>query len=323
MVLEITSTTDSPEAVNAAKGILAEKTLADKSAPAKSDKTDDKGETTEASETTDTDLEETQDAESTSNEDADDGDADTEKEADEKPKKQGGFQKRIARFQKQLSQKDQELAYWKQEALTGKAPAKTDQKTIETKAEPIGKPKADKFKTHEDYVEALTDWKIEQREKSNEQKKNEAQVKTEFQKKGETFQARISEFKKTNDDFDDLMADTNVDVPVYVQEIFLTSEIGPALMYELAKNPKELARISKLSPIPAALEMGKLEAKLSGTSTKAESKETKITKAPEPIKTVGAKGGSLKKSIDDPNLSQREFEKLRNEQLKAKRAQAF
>lgn len=319
MALEIVSTTDSQEAVNAANGILAQKVVADqnKSAPGKSDKTDDTGETAEASDAAEIDLEEAQDPDSTSNEDADE----EEKVDGEKPvKKPGGFQKRIARFQKQLSQKDQELEYWKKEAMAVKPTAKVDQKAVETKLEPIGKPKSDKYKTHDEYVEALTDWKMEQREKAVEQKAKENQVKSEFQKKGEVFQTRIEEFKKTADDFDDLMADTNVDVPVYVQEIFLTSEMGPALMYELAKNPKELERISRLSAIPAALELGKLEAKLSSNSTTASSKETKTTKAPDPVKPVGAKGGSLKKSIDDPNLSQKDFEKLRNEQIKARRA---
>ena len=109
-----------------------------------------------------------------------------------------------------------------------------------------------------------------------------------------------------------------VEVPHYVSELFITSEHGPALMYELAKNTKELERISKLSPIQAALEIGKLEAKITSSSkSAAPSVEKKATKAPAPIDPVGGKGGSVKKSLSDPNLSQAEYEKLRREQMKA------
>lgn len=325
MGIEIVSTTDTSEAVNAAKGILADKAVVEteKSASAEAAPADSADEITEDSETTDDVSDENQDDESTSTDDANSEDKPAKTEDGKSQKKKGGFKKRIERFQKQLSQKDQELEYWKKEAMAGKPQPKAEQKAVEIKVEAAGKPKSDSFKTHEEYVEALTDWKLEQREKANEQKAREAQVKTEFQKNADTFKSRIEEFKKNADDFDELMNDVTVAVPPYVQEIFLTSENGPALMYELAKNPKELERISRLSPIPAAIEIGKLEAKLAKTSEKAESKETKTTKAPEPVKPVGAKGGSAKKSIDDPNLSQKEFEKLRAEQLKARQAESF
>lgn len=306
----VTSTTDSVEAVNAVNAILADKTIVEKSASA--EKSD---ETPEVSDTAETDLDESQDAELSP---TDEGDDEETKDA-EKPKKKGGFQKRIERFQKQLSQKDQEIEYLRKVAFeAGKTATKADQKEPDKKIEVLGKPKADSFDSHEDYVDALTDWKIEQREKANEQKAKENQVRTEFQKKGEAFQTRIAEFKKSASDFDELMEDVSIDVPVHVQEIFLTSENGPALMYELAKNQKELERISKLSPMSAALEMGKIEAKFTKSSDS--STPTKTTKAPEPIKTVGSKGGSIKKSIDDPSLTQREFEKLREAQIKAARA---
>jgi hypothetical protein len=45
-------------------------------------------------------------------------------------------------------------------------------------------------------------------------------------------------------------------------QALLTSEHGPAIMYQLAKSPAELARISALPPLDAAREIGRLEAKL-------------------------------------------------------------
>lgn len=323
----VSSSTDSQEAVNAANGVLADKVVVDetKSVPEPKQAT---GETAEASDATETDLEETPSLDSTSTEEGED-EVEAKDDEEKAPKKKGGFQKRIEKFQKKLSEKDQEIEYLRKIAFEKKQQEDPPKSPVE-KVEVIGKPQAPKandFETHEEYVKAhdnyvetLTDWKLEQKDKQREQAARENAAKTEFQKKGDAFQSRINEFKKSAEDFDDLMEDVNIDVPLHLQEVFLTSELGPALMYELAKNQKELERISKLPPITAALELGKIEARLAKASELPASKELKTPKAPTPIAPIGAKGGSLKKSIDDPNLSQREYERLREEQIKARMA---
>ncbi len=324
MAMIVTSTSDNKDAANATKdAVLAtEKPAVDtKSAPEVSAS----GETTEESDTAETDLEETQSPESTSTAEGDEEEIEAKDDGEKAPKKKGGFQKRIERFQKTISskdlaisKKDMEIEYLRQEVAKAKQPAQTDQTVVEKK-EILGKPKADNFDSHEEYVDALTDWKLEAKDKEREQKAKETQIKTEFQAKGQAFQTRINEFKKANDDFDELMegVDGDIIVPIHVQEVFMSSENGPALMYELAKDQKELARISSLSPTQAILAMGKLEAKFA--KTQAQSTSAKTTKVPAPISPVGGKGGSIKKSIDDPSLSQREYEKLREQQMKAAR----
>lgn len=271
---------------------------------------EEQDETTEESETSESE-------ESLDNTEESEDEHDEEKsQQDEKPKKKGGFKKRIERFQRKLSVAEQELAYWKEKALKENSKAEPESKTP-AKTETNGKPKVDDFATYEEYTEALTDWKIEQREKERDSKARETQVKTEYQKQVETFQSKVSEFAKTKDDFEDVISEVD-DVPLSlgVSEAITSSENGPELMYELAKNKKELMRINALSPILAAREIGKIEARLAKTESKP---IPKTTKAPAPISPVGNKGSAtIKKSIYDPNLSQADYERLMAEREKRK-----
>ena len=167
-------------------------------------------------------------------------------------------------------------------------------------------------------MEALTDWKVDQRDKAREIQAKEAQVKTEHQKAIEAHQAKVQSFKEAHADFDDVLEDVN-DVPmsITVQQAILSADNSAELMYQLAKHKDEYKRICALPPIAAAKELGKFEVKY----LKASSDETPTpttTKAPKPVSPVrGGKGSSVRKSIDDPNLSQREYERLREEQIAA------
>lgn len=311
MSVNIVSTTDSDEAVLSAIGSkLAKNNEADetKSASSKDAKASKQDETAEDSETSENaELEDSDSSESTDDEDLKD-----ESKDDQKPKKKGGFQKRIERFQKKISEKDQEVEYWKREALKGKSPDKAEPET-QFKAKPTdAKPKAESFETHEEYVDALTDWKLEQKEKERAAKAEQAQIKNEREKQVQSFQSKVSEFQKSHDDFDEVVAEVD-DIPLSMplQEAIVSSDIGPQVMYELAKDRDELERINRLSPIAAAREIGKIEARLAKESSSAkETTEKKITKAPPPIAPVGSKGSAKTiKSPDDMSFS--EYKKWR------------
>ena len=101
------------------------------------------------------------------------------------------------------------------------------------------------------------------------------------------------------------------------EEYIVSSEHGPALLYELAKDPKEAERINSLPPVQAARALALIEARISQASGEKTTTETKTTKAPKPLTPVGSKGSSVKKTIYDKGLSQKEFEALRAEQRAA------
>lgn len=267
-------------------------------------------------------ADETSEESDPSNEETQELDGNDESEAqdeDKKPKKQNGFKKRIDKLNSRLTAKEQEIEYWKQQALKGPAP-KQESAPNESlaSAKNDSRPKEDDFNSHAEYIEALTDWKIEDRERAKEAKAKQAEAKSSIEKQVSTHLERVESFKKSHDDFDEVIADVD-DVPmsIAVQEVILSSDNGPALMYELAKNRAEFERISKLPAIAAALELGKIVSKIASTSESSNQKpEVKTTKAPTPIKPVGSKTGVVKKTIYDPNLSQGEYEAMRAEQLR-------
>lgn len=102
------------------------------------------------------------------------------------------------------------------------------------------------------------------------------------------------------------------------------SEHGPAIAYELAKNPEEATRISKLSPLEQAREFGRLEerqaAKVARDKRKAErdaqaNTPLRVSKAPTPPRRrVSGGGGKVGISPDTDNFA--DFEKMADEKMK-------
>lgn len=94
--------------------------------------------------------------------------------------------------------------------------------------------------------------------------------------------ARFDAVRKAHPDFDELVEKikgTEADnVPQHVLNYLFESEKGGELHYYLLKNPVESVRISKLKPILALAELGKLEAKLTEPPAK-----TTPTASAEPV----------------------------------------
>lgn len=246
-----------------------------------------------------------------------------EESEEEKPSKlelTKNAKKRIDKLVKERAQARQEVEYWKSEAIKQKS--QSQESTEASKKNPAakdgGRPKAENFEKHEDFIEALTDWKIAQRDQVN--KENE--IKAKEQNRIESYKKRAQEFAKDHSDWNDVVEDIK-DIPLSmtVYSELLDSENGPELYYELAKNPDELRRICSLGPISAARELGKFEASLSKESSGSKAETKKITTAPKPPTTVGTKSVHTK-SIYAPDISQHEFERLRADQIKERRKRA-
>jgi hypothetical protein len=312
MDIEVQSATPTTETATSEKSSEASKEVAKvKQQSVSAD--DSADETALESDTEELEADESQDAD-------DESESDDQKDEDPRPKKKNGFKKRIDKLNQRVSEREQEIAYWKAEALKQKSqdnqPKEEPAKVI---AETASKPLADNFDTHEEYVEALTDWKIEQREAQRSVKDREAQVKTEYQKAIDSHMSRIEEFKKSAPDFNDVLKEFDEDHAGFrfsagLEESLITSDLGPAVIYELAKNPKELMRINALGVVAQAREIGKIEARLS-RQEKPEPK--KLTNAPAPLKPVGGKNAASSKSLND--MDPDEYMRERREQLKNSR----
>jgi hypothetical protein len=229
-----------------------------------------------------------------------------EKEPKEKLSK--NVEKKIGKLTKKASEARAEAEYWRKEALkhqTAPAAQSPQAQPLETKV-PDGKPVPENFESHAAYEEALVEWKVEQKLSARDQKAKEAEVKTIQQQREETFFKDREEFAKTKDDFEDVMEgiqDIKLSLTVY-ESVLDAGKQGPELLYALGKEPELLKRICAMPAIQAAREIGKFEAKLSSPSLPVA--EAKTTKAPKPIKPVGTNTADV--STKQPwEMSYREY----------------
>lgn len=273
-------------------------------------------ESTEASETTE-ELEESSQDES---EGQDEDDSDSDESTNQKPKRKSGFQRKIDKLTKRNAEKERELEYWRAEALKSKQQkpeTEQAQEQVETPKlshQDDGRPNADEFDTYEAYIDALTDWKLEQKERAKEIQAKETQVKNEYQAKVDAHSKRLNEFVQKHDDFQEVIENVDdINMSLAVQQAILESDDGPHLMYELAKQRDEYARICQLPPFAAARELGKFEAQIKASSTQKQVTEIKKPKAPPPISPVGSKV-SMSKSLSDMDYD--EYRRVRLEQMR-------
>lgn len=276
----------------------------------------------------DSETEETETTESESKDEGTPEEGETQAKEDDKEaaepaaKKKGGFQRRIDKLNAAKSAAQQEAEYWKRLALESAGATKKDTPTVEKQAATEGKPNPDSFDTHAEFVEALTDWKTDQKLAARDQKLEREKFQSTQAKAVQTYVERKEAFSEKVSDFEDVLSEVD-DIPISpaLQEIILSSENGPELAYELAKNRDEYARVCKLPPLAAAREIGKIESRIAARTSEAKPENKKITKAPKPLEPVSAGGkGVVKKTVYDTDLSQADYEKLRAEHLKRRQA---
>lgn len=98
------------------------------------------------------------------------------------------------------------------------------------------------------------------------------------------------------DDFEQVAYNPKLTITNEMAETIQSSDIGPELAYYLGSNPKDAERISRLSPLGQAKEIGKIEAKLVS-----EPPVKRTTSAPEPISPVTARAiGAPSSDTTDP-----------------------
>jgi len=114
---------------------------------------------------------------------------------------------------------------------------------------------ADQFESTEAYADALAYQKAEELIAKREAAKQQSQVL-------ESYHDLEEEARTKYDDFEQVAYNPKLPVTNVMAETIQSSEIGPELAYYLGSNPKEAERISRMTPLSQAKEIGKIEAKL-------------------------------------------------------------
>jgi len=100
-------------------------------------------------------------------------------------------------------------------------------------------------------------------------------------------------------------------IPTSLTEAAIETGNPHEVLYHLAKNPDEAARIALLPTARQAVAVAKLASAVTAPK--------RVTSAPPPISPKVQGIGSAPATLDDPNISMEEWARLRNEQAMARR----
>lgn len=142
---------------------------------------------------------------------------------------------------------------------------------------PVDIPPADQFESPEAYADALALKKAQELVAKREADREKAQL-------VEAYHDREEDARNKYDDFEQVAYNPNIRITTSMAETIQASEIGPDVAYYLGSNPKEADRISRLTPMMQAREIGKIEATIAAAPP-----VKKTTNAPTPITPVTAR----------------------------------
>lgn len=189
------------------------------------------------------------------------------------------------------------------------------QAEMQAKRVPAEIPSIEQFASPDDYADALAERKAEELLARREQARAQSEI-------IEGYHDREEEARNKYDDFEQVAYNPKLPITDAMAQTIQSSDIGPDMAYYLGTNPKEAERISRLSPLSQAKELGKIEAKLSDNPP-----VKKTSNAPAPIAPVTARSsGSPSFDTTDPrsvkNMSTSEWiEAERQRQVKKWEAQ--
>ena len=166
------------------------------------------------------------------------------------------------------------------DAAIGKRLAREQRKWERERVQPVVQQAPvtpEQFASNEDYVEALADQRAEQKIAEREQRKQQAEML-------ETYHDKEEEVRAKYDDFEQVAYNPNLTITTVMAQSIQASDNGPEVAYHLGANPREAERISRLSPIMQAKEIGKIEAQLAANPP-----VKKTSNAPAPISPVSAR----------------------------------
>lgn len=185
---------------------------------------------------------------------------------------------------------------------------RADRRRAQPKEEPAGaKPTPDSFENNNDYIEALTDWKVEE----NAFQKSKASAEEAAKEREDDFFSAIDSGAERFPDFNEVArtrpekGGPTVTVPMF--DALQECEDPAAVSYWLGQNVDESRRISNMSPAAAGMEIGRLDEKLKNQQEPLPVKEKETITTP----TLPVAG---KTAVDDDlaNMPMDEFIRSRN-----------
>lgn len=242
--------------------------------------------------------------------DADDG---------SKPKPKGsGVQGRIDELTKLRYDAERDRDYWRDMATRQPAPAKQEAAKPEAPKPP---PKLEDFNYDEvAYQAALFEHVKGEAARAARDELQQERTREKEQAKRQTFKQRETDFAKANPDYFSVTRDPSLPFTRELVELAAESDKGPEVLLYLAKNREIADRIAELTPVQAARELGRLEAKFEKPPAPAPAPKP-VSKAPPPPPTIEATDATPRvstTSADSDKLSDDDWVKAERARLARK-----
>lgn len=204
---------------------------------------------------------------------------------DEAHKKRAGVEKRISELTAKRREAEARAAAAEQrlaEVLnSGDAGAKDEAPTL------------DGFESYDQYIDARTKWVARQEFKAQQRESAEASKKAAYGQREEVLKAefagKVEDARTRLPDFDAVAFNPNVPVTEAMQTAILESDMSADVAYYLGKNPEAAHRLTAMSPMSVAREIGRIEAMILAKPV-----TVAATKAPDPITPVSQRAPSAK-----------------------------
>ena len=164
-------------------------------------------------------------------------------------------------------------------------------RAVETQARkaPVEIPPIEQFGSPDEYADALAERKAEELLARREQARMQSEI-------IESYHDKEEDARNKYDDFEQVAYNPKLPITDAMAQTIQSSDVGPDMAYYLGSNPKEADRISRLSPLQQAKELGKIEAKLADNPV-----VKKTSSAPAPIAPITARSsGSSATDTTDP-----------------------
>jgi hypothetical protein len=225
-------------------------------------------------------------------------------ETTEKMEPESRAEKRIKQLVAKQREAEREAEYWRGRAESQVRPEPTQQSTTAA-------PEVYQFEQYDDYLVAKAKHEIRHEIRAEqEQRENKSKVET-FE---QTFNTRINKAAETEPEILEIVNDRTLPISNPMAMVIKESESAPEIIKYLSRNREESFKISRMNPIAAAREIGKIEYKISNQPKPEPIK--KVSQAPEPIKPIESKGGQ---SVDLDKLPMDEYVKRRNQEQYGRR----
>lgn len=210
-------------------------------------------------------------------------------------KKSKGVQKRIDELTANWRNEQREKEWLRQQyEMLQKQVQAPQQPTAPAKA-PEGRPSIDQFEDVNDYVEAVTDWKLKQADSLREASSKQEREQRAQQEVVSKINQQIDKARQKYSDFDDVVLNNpSLPIPQHIAATLADMDGGMDVAYHLGMNPDAAQRIASLPPGRQLVELGKIEAALASNTRK-------TTSAPPPVgsQLAGSAGGGEPKDIKE------------------------